>query len=163
MWSIDGWEKRKSKFLQVPPGRGTPLVGETKVQFHNDQTHLLVSHESQLAIYDGKLECVRSVSSPLLGFCHCVSCFRKFDLPLTSSFSIQWYPRETLAAPISSAIYSCDGQLAYVGFCDGAVGVFDVDNLRLRCRIAPSAYISPVARYVNSHMNHTIFIFIENQ
>ncbi|KAH7668741.1 WD40 repeat-containing protein [Dioscorea alata] len=120
MWSIDGWEKRKSKFLQVPPGRGTPLVGETKVQFHNDQTHLLVSHESQLAIYDGKLDCVRS-----------------------------WYPRETLAAPISSAIYSCDGQLVYVGFCDGAVGVFDADNLRLRCRIAPSAYISPVASAAN--------------
>ncbi|KAJ0968054.1 hypothetical protein J5N97_024971 [Dioscorea zingiberensis] len=108
MWSIDGWEKRKSKFLQVPPGRAAPLVGETKVQFHNDQAHLLVIHESQLAIYDGKLECVRS-----------------------------WYPRDTLAAPISSAIYSCDGLLVYAGFCDGAVGVFDADNLRLRCGLHP--------------------------
>ncbi|XP_034711523.1 protein TOPLESS-RELATED PROTEIN 2-like [Vitis riparia] len=31
--------------------------------------------------------------------------------------------------------------LVYAGFGDGAVGVFDADSLRLRCRIAPSAYI----------------------
>lgn len=62
MWSIDGWEKKKSRFIQAPPGRQSPLVGETKVQFHNDQTHLLVAHESQIAVYDCKLECLRSVS-----------------------------------------------------------------------------------------------------
>lgn len=39
------------------------MAGETKVQFHNDQTHLLVVHESQIAMYDSKLECLRSVSS----------------------------------------------------------------------------------------------------
>ncbi|XP_010243111.1 PREDICTED: protein TPR2-like [Nelumbo nucifera] len=114
MWSIDGWEKRKARFIQAPPGRSSPLVGETKVQFHNDQVHLLVVHESQIAVYDSKLECLRS-----------------------------WSPRDALPAPISSAIYSCDGQLVYTGFCDGAVGVFDADNLRLRCRIAPSAYMPP--------------------
>lgn len=113
VWSIDGWEKRKSRFIQPPPGRASPLVGETKVQFHNDQTHLLVVHESQLAIYDSKLECQRS-----------------------------WSPRDLLPAPISSAIYSCDGLLVYAGFCDGAVGVFDVESLRLRCRISPAAYLS---------------------
>ncbi|GMI88751.1 WUS-INTERACTING PROTEIN 1, TOPLESS [Hibiscus trionum] len=112
VWSIDGWEKKKSRFIQAPPGRQSPLAGETKVQFHNDQTHLLVVHESQIAIYDGKLECLHS-----------------------------WFPKEALNAPISSAIYSCDGSLVYTGFCDGAVAVFDSDNLRLRCRIAPSAYI----------------------
>ncbi|KAH7692892.1 YVTN repeat-like/Quinoprotein amine dehydrogenase protein [Dioscorea alata] len=116
LWSIDGWEKRKAKSLQAPAGRAATLVGETKVQFHNDQVHLLVSHESQLAIYDGKLDCVRS-----------------------------WYPRDALSSPISSAIYSCDGALVYAGFCDGAVGIFDADSLRLRCRIAPSAYLSPVS------------------
>ncbi|KAB2071693.1 hypothetical protein ES319_A08G240300v1 [Gossypium barbadense] len=112
VWSIDGWEKKKSRFIQAPAGRQSPLAGETKVQFHNDQTHLLVVHESQIAIYDSKLECLRS-----------------------------WSPKESLNAPISSAIYSCDGSLVYAGFCDGAIGVFDSDNLRLRCRIAPSAYI----------------------
>lgn len=112
VWSIDGWEKKKMRFIQAPPSRQSPLVGETRVQFHNDQAHLLVVHESQIAIYDSKLECSRS-----------------------------WSPKDTLAAPISSAIYSSDGFLVYTGFCDGAVGVFDADSLRIRCRIAPSAYI----------------------
>lgn len=62
VWSIDGWEKKKSKYIQPPANRSGALVGDTRVQFHNDQTHLLVVHESQLAIYDGNLECSRSVS-----------------------------------------------------------------------------------------------------
>ncbi|XP_073011720.1 protein TOPLESS-RELATED PROTEIN 2-like [Typha latifolia] len=114
MWSIDGWEKKKSRFIQAPATRAAPLVGDTRVQFHNDQAHLLVAHESQLAIYDSKLECLRL-----------------------------WSPRDALPAPISSAIYSCDGMLVYAGFCDGSIGVFEAESLRLRCRIAPSAYISP--------------------
>ncbi|XWS65101.1 hypothetical protein CRYUN_Cryun05aG0062100 [Craigia yunnanensis] len=121
VWSIDGWERKKSRFIQAPAGRQSPLAGETRVQFHNDQTHLLIVHESQIAIYDSKLECVRS-----------------------------WSPKDSLSAPISSAIYSCDGSLIYAGFCDGAVGVFDSDNLRLRCRIAASAYIPSFSVSSNS-------------
>ncbi|KAM7493831.1 hypothetical protein LguiB_028440 [Lonicera macranthoides] len=113
VWSIDGWEKRKARSIQAPPGHPSPLVGETKVQFHNDQSHLLVVHDSQIAVYDSQLECLRL-----------------------------WSPRESLSAAISSAIYSCDGLLVFTGFCDGAIGVFDADSLRLRCRIASSAYIS---------------------
>lgn len=116
LWSIDGWEKKKSRPLQASPGHQSPLVGDTKVQFHNDQLHLLVVHENIIAVYDSKLECSRS-----------------------------WSPKESLNAPISSAIYSCDGLLVYTAFCDGAIGVFDADGLRLRCRIAPSAYISGVS------------------
>ncbi|KAK6926148.1 WD40 repeat [Dillenia turbinata] len=112
MWSIDGWEKKKLRPIQAPAGRPSPLVGETKVQFHNDQTHLLVVHETQIAIYDSKLDCLRL-----------------------------WSPKDTLVAPIASAIYSCDGLLIYTGFCDGAVGVFEAESLRLRCQIAPSAYM----------------------
>ncbi|KAL0297488.1 UNVERIFIED_CONTAM: protein TOPLESS-RELATED PROTEIN 2 [Sesamum radiatum] len=112
IWSIDGWEKKKSRPIQAPPGHPTPLVGETRVQFHNNQSHLLVVHESQIAIYDAQLECLRS-----------------------------WYPRDSLSSAISSAIYSCDGLLIFTGFCDGAVGIFDSDSLGLRCRIAPSAYV----------------------
>lgn len=113
VWDIEGWEKKKIKSLQAPPGHTSPLVGETKVQFHNDQSHLLVVHESQFAIYDAQLECLRS-----------------------------WYPRDALSSSITSAIYSCDGLLIFVGFSNGAVGVFDSDSFRLRCRIAPSAYAS---------------------
>ncbi|MFS7928068.1 putative transcription factor WD40-like family [Helianthus anomalus] len=121
IWNINGWEKRKSRSLQPPPGHQSSLVGETKVQFHNDQRHFLVIHESQIAIYDHQLECLKL-----------------------------WSPRESLSAPISSAIYSCDGLLLFTGFSDGAVGVFDAESLRLRCRIAPSAYISSSISSSNS-------------
>ncbi|XP_078178878.1 protein TOPLESS-RELATED PROTEIN 2 isoform X2 [Carex rostrata] len=114
VWSIDGWEKKKARFIQAPNNRAPgPLVGDTRVQFHNDQVHLLVVHETQISIYDSKLDCLRS-----------------------------WTPRDALPAPVSSAIYSCDGLLVFASFCDGAIGVFEADSLRLRCRIAPSSYMS---------------------
>ncbi|KAJ0079412.1 hypothetical protein Patl1_24411 [Pistacia atlantica] len=123
MWSIVIWEKLKSRFIIPQTGRQSPLVAETKVQFHKDQTHMLVVHDSQISIYDGRLECLRSCGNEIM------------------VGKIKWSPKDTLPAPISSAVYSCDGLLVYAGFCDGAVGVFDADNLRLRCRIAASAYV----------------------
>ncbi|KAH7431915.1 hypothetical protein KP509_08G073000 [Ceratopteris richardii] len=114
VWSIEGWEKRKSKVLQAQPGRSLPSMGDTRVQFHNDQVRFLVVHESQIAIYDAaKFERVR-----------------------------QWVPRDSLSASISNATYSCDSQLVYTSFCDGSVCVFDGESLRPRCRIAPSVYLS---------------------
>ncbi|WCJ42998.1 TOPLESS-related 3 [Euphorbia peplus] len=111
VWSIDSWEKRKSVTIQLPAGKAP--MGDTRVQFHSDQTRLLVVHETQLATYDAsKMERVR-----------------------------QWIPQDALSAPISYATYSCNSQLIYATFCDGNVGVFDSDTLRLRCRIAPSAYL----------------------
>ncbi|XP_011626946.1 protein TPR2 isoform X1 [Amborella trichopoda] len=114
VWTMDGWEKRKSRFIQSPGNRPSPSPssGETRVQFHNDQTHLLVVHESVISVYDSKLDCLRS-----------------------------WAPRDSLPAPISCAVYSGDGAMVFAGFCDGAVAVFDAEALRLRCRIAPSAYL----------------------
>lgn len=114
VWSIDGWEKRKAKILQSQPGRAPISMSDTRVQFHNDQTRLLVVHESQLAIYDAaKLERMR-----------------------------QWVPRDSLPASVSNATYSCDSQLVYASFCDGSVGVFDAESLRPRCRLAPSVYLA---------------------
>ncbi|XP_059648466.1 topless-related protein 3-like [Cornus florida] len=111
VWSIDSWEKRKSVPIQLPAGKAP--IGDTRVQFHSDQIHLLVSHETQLAIYDAsKMDRVR-----------------------------QWVPQDALAAPISYAAYSCNSQLVYASFCDGNIGVFDADSLRLRCRIGPSTYL----------------------
>ncbi|KAF7805076.1 topless-related protein 3-like [Senna tora] len=115
VWSIDTWEKRKSLTIQLPAGKAA--VGDTRVQFHSDQLRLLVVHETQLAIYDGnKMDRVR-----------------------------QWVPQDVLSAPISYASYSCNSQLIYATFSDGNIGIFDADNLRLRCRIAPSAYLSQAA------------------
>ncbi|KAJ7549922.1 hypothetical protein O6H91_07G075100 [Diphasiastrum complanatum] len=115
VWSIDGWEKRRTKAIQIPAGRGSPsATGDTKVQFHNDHIRLLVVHETQLAIYDAsKLERVR-----------------------------QWVPRDPFTSTLSAATYSCDSQLVYAGFSDGSVGVMDGESLLPRCRVAPSAYIS---------------------
>ncbi|PIA44283.1 hypothetical protein AQUCO_01700115v1 [Aquilegia coerulea] len=111
-WNTDTWEKRKAITIEVPAGK--VAIGDTRVQFHSDQIRLLVFHETQLAIYDAsKMECIH-----------------------------QWIPQEVLSAPISYAAYSCNSQLIYAAFCDGNVGVFDAENLRLRCRIAPSAYLS---------------------
>jgi len=110
-WTADSWEKKKSSVIQLPPGKAP--VGDTRVQFHNDQIHLLVSHETQLAIYDAsKMECIH-----------------------------KWVPQEALSSPITSASYSCNSQLVYASFTDGNIAVFDAESLRLRCRIAPSAYM----------------------
>ncbi|CAL5355021.1 unnamed protein product [Camellia sinensis] len=130
IWDTEGWEKKKARPIQAPPGHPSPLIGETKVQFHNDQTHLLVVHESQIAVYDSQLGCLQSKQAE----------FTTYRCP-------ERYPRDSLSAPISTAIYSCDGIVVFTGFLDGAIGVFDADNFRLRCWIAPSAYISssPIA------------------
>ncbi|KAL6533647.1 Protein TOPLESS-RELATED PROTEIN 2 [Orobanche hederae] len=60
VWSIDGWEKKKARPIQAPPGHSNSIIGETRVQFHNNQSHVLVVHESQIAIYDAQLDCLRS-------------------------------------------------------------------------------------------------------
>ncbi|KAK9919923.1 hypothetical protein M0R45_028497 [Rubus argutus] len=112
MWSIDTWVKRKSVYLFLASGKAP--VGATQVQFHCNQIHILVFHETQLAIYDAS----------------------KLDLLQ------QWLPQGVLPAPISHAAYSCDSRLIYAAFCDGNIGVFDANTLRLRCRIAPSAYLA---------------------
>lgn len=66
-WTADSWEKKKSSVIQLPPGKAP--VGDTRVQFHNDQIHLLVSHETQLAIYDAsKMECIHKVKPISLSF-----------------------------------------------------------------------------------------------
>ncbi|KAL5996259.1 hypothetical protein ACLOJK_026333 [Asimina triloba] len=112
LWNTDTWEKRRSIMIQMPTGKAP--AGDTRVQFHTDQNRLLVFHETQLAIYDAsKMERIR-----------------------------QWVPQDVLLAPVSYAVYSCNSQLIYAAFCDGNIGVFDADSLRLRCRIAPSAYSS---------------------
>ncbi|CAI0469988.1 unnamed protein product [Linum tenue] len=113
VWNTDGWDRQVSKFLQIPPGRPTSAVSDTRVQFHVDQTHLLAVHESQIALYEApKLDCLK-----------------------------QWFPRD--ANPITHATYSCDSQSIYVSFEDGSVGVLTAPALRLRCRISSTAYLPP--------------------
>ncbi|PWA73375.1 WUS-interacting protein 2 [Artemisia annua] len=113
VWSTEGWEKQTTKSLQIPPGRVAAPVVDTRVQFHNDQTQLLVVHETQLAIYEApKLERVK-----------------------------QWVPPET-SGLITHATYSCDSQSIYASFEDGSVGILTASTLRLRCRITSGSYLS---------------------
>ncbi|KAF2589176.1 hypothetical protein F2Q70_00041649 [Brassica cretica] len=112
VWNTDGWEKQRSKVLPLPQGRPNTAPSDTRVQFHQDQAHFLVVHETQLAIYETtKLECMK-----------------------------QWPVRES-SAPITHATFSCDSQLVYASFMDATICVFSSANLRLRCRVNPSAYL----------------------
>lgn len=62
VWSSVGWEMQKSRFLQLPTRRLPEAPSETRVQFHLDQIHFLVIHETQLALYETtKLECTQQV------------------------------------------------------------------------------------------------------
>jgi len=62
VWNTDGWEKQRSKVLPLPQGRPNSAPSDTRVQFHQDQAHFLVVHETQLAIYETtKLECMKQV------------------------------------------------------------------------------------------------------
>lgn len=64
---MDGWEKQTSKQLQIPSGRSVSPLADTRVQFHQDQTHLLAVHETQIAIYEApKLECLKQVPDIVL-------------------------------------------------------------------------------------------------
>lgn len=61
---MDAWEKLAHKSLQIPSGRSVNHLADTRVQFHQDQTHLLAVHETQIAIYEApKLECLKQVLS----------------------------------------------------------------------------------------------------
>lgn len=112
VWSTDGWEKQTIKQLQIPGGRVPAAHADTHVQFHQDQTHLLVVHESQIAIFEApKLDCLK-----------------------------QWGPREASGA-ITHATYSCDSQSIYVTFEDGSIDILTASTLRLRCRISSTAYL----------------------
>lgn len=114
VWSTDGWEKKVSKYLQIPSGRAPNPLAQTRVQFHHDQTHILVVHETLIAVYEAsKLDCIN-----------------------------QWVPRESSSA-ITDATYSCDSQLIYASFEDGSICVFTAAALKLRCRISSAAYLPP--------------------
>ncbi|XWS20441.1 hypothetical protein CRYUN_Cryun31cG0101500 [Craigia yunnanensis] len=119
VWRMDGWEKQASKFLHIPSGHVPNPLGQTRVQFHQDQIHVLAVHGTHIAIYEApKLECLK-----------------------------QWIPRES-SGSITDAVYSCDSQSIYASFEDASVCILTSSTLQLSCRINPSAYLpsNPSAR-----------------
>ncbi|KAG2294651.1 hypothetical protein Bca52824_041320 [Brassica carinata] len=112
VWSMDGWEKQASKQIQIPNGHSPNPLAHTRVQFHQDQTHVLVVHASQLAIYEApKLESMK-----------------------------QWIPKES-SGSVTDAVYSCDSQSIYAAFDDGSVSILTATTLQLKCRIGPNSYL----------------------
>jgi len=52
---------------------GNALVGDTQVQFNNDQICFLVCHETQVALYDAfKMDLIQRVSNYFNLLCYCV-------------------------------------------------------------------------------------------
>ncbi|XP_074563164.1 protein TPR3-like [Curcuma longa] len=112
VFGTDGWEKQRSRSLQIPAGRTPAAIVDTRVQFHQDQIHFLAVHETQIALYETtKLECVK-----------------------------QWSPHEG-SAPISHATFSCDSQLIYASFLDATICIFHAASFTLHCRVLPAAYL----------------------
>lgn len=135
----------------MPAGK-TPS-GDTWVQFNSDWSRLLVVHETQLAIYDAsKMERIYQVAIYAVSKMDRIPMFIIDQIILFwfakisfLSLLFQWIPQDALSAPISHASYSRNSQLVFAAFTDGNIGIFDVENLRLRCRIAPPAYLSSAA------------------
>ena len=53
------------------------------------------------------------------------------------------------SSSISDATFSCDGLLVYASFMNGTVCIFMAEDLQIRCRISPGAYLPPGERYSN--------------
>ncbi|XVE97389.1 hypothetical protein REPUB_Repub03eG0015100 [Reevesia pubescens] len=115
-WDVDSWERCTSKLLELPD-ETIPVVGSnTQVQFHLDQVHFLVVHETQLSIYEAKeLACVQ-----------------------------QWVPEDSTR--ISQATFSCHCEVVYACLIDGTVSIFGASDLELKCQIIPTAYLPSSAR-----------------
>ncbi|KAJ0080565.1 hypothetical protein Patl1_24450 [Pistacia atlantica] len=126
MWSTDKWEKLKSRFIQAPAGHQSPLVGETKVQFHNDQTHLLVVHDSQISIYDSKLECSRS----------CVA--YRSELIVGRFIDGAAYISNTPTYPFVIAAHPSEPNQIALGMSDRAVHVVEPLDVKLKWGGTPS-------------------------
>ncbi|KAJ7958799.1 Topless-related protein [Quillaja saponaria] len=113
LWNVDRWERQNSTFLHNISARTPITTSDVSVQFHEDQIHFLVVHETLLAIYETtKLECVK-----------------------------QWVIGES-SAPITHAVFSCDSELVYSSFLDGVVRIFATSTLQLQCQINPTAYLT---------------------
>ncbi|KAE8685551.1 Topless-related protein 2 [Hibiscus syriacus] len=98
-----------------------------------------------------RVKCCNTLCNEFLPFFYIAG-----DKFLPPDFMLQWMPQEVLSSSISCAVYSCNSQLVFATFTDGNIGVFDADSLRLGCRIAPSAYISPASS--NSQTVHPLVV-----
>ncbi|KAM0853944.1 hypothetical protein ACQ4PT_050750 [Festuca glaucescens] len=130
--------KVMTTFMAPPPAA-------TFLAFHPQDNNIIAigMEDSTIQIYNVRVDEVKSKLKGHQKKITGLAFSQSMNVLVSSGADAQWYPRDALPAPVSSAIYSCDGLLIYAGFCDGAIGVFEAESLRLRCRIALSAYVPP--------------------
>ncbi|KAG5523302.1 hypothetical protein RHGRI_035198 [Rhododendron griersonianum] len=132
VWSSDEWENQAGKVLEIPAGASwrTPTpAAPTHVQVHQDQFHLLVVHETQIAIYDApKLEYNKQVHGTvtvLMPATLTTKCRISPTTYLPSNPSPRVYPLVITAHP------SKPNQFA-LGLTDGAVEFMFLSPMMLR-------------------------------
>nr|XP_016500037.1 PREDICTED: topless-related protein 1-like [Nicotiana tabacum]XP_016500038.1 PREDICTED: topless-related protein 1-like [Nicotiana tabacum]XP_016500039.1 PREDICTED: topless-related protein 1-like [Nicotiana tabacum] len=120
VWDSLNWKRERSTLLQISADWIPTELSETFVQFHQDQEHFLVVHETQIAIYETtKLECVK-----------------------------QWIIKN-FCARISHATFSCDCQWIYAVMKDGIVLILSASDLSPKFEIDPSTFLpSDFSAYV---------------
>uniref|UniRef100_A0A164XDC1 CTLH domain-containing protein n=1 Tax=Daucus carota subsp. sativus TaxID=79200 RepID=A0A164XDC1_DAUCS len=116
VWSTEVWNDQANKPVHISSGRGRNPPRKNRVQFHQDQIHLLVFNETLIAVYEApELKCIE-----------------------------QWF-RGHSTGPITCATYSCDSQSVYAAFESGDIIVFSA-ALVLQCKISPEAYLTSSPR-----------------
>ncbi|KAK9683946.1 hypothetical protein RND81_10G176900 [Saponaria officinalis] len=117
VWNLIEQKSIASKFFR----KTTPRHAPTRVQFQHDLGHVLVIHETQLAIYeDQKLEHKK-----------------------------EWFPGPWNLA-ITDATYTCDGQSVVVSLLAGRVYVLIASTLALRCTINQTVFLPRVPSYCSN-------------
>ncbi|BBH00976.1 TOPLESS-related 1, partial [Prunus dulcis] len=59
VWGATGWEKHRSKLLQIPDGKELKSLSYTYIQIHQNELHLVAINKTHLAVYEVKeLACV---------------------------------------------------------------------------------------------------------
>ena len=62
VWSTEVWNDQASKPVHISSGRGRNPPRKNRVQFHQDQIHLLVFNESLIAVYEApELKCIENL------------------------------------------------------------------------------------------------------
>ncbi|XP_076884506.1 topless-related protein 4-like [Bidens hawaiensis] len=112
VWDAERWKMLTSQFIMFPATRTNNPQAPTRVYLNPAQTHFMVVHERQIAVFD----------------------------TLNMDSCIKWAPQATSGA-ITDAVYSCDGESIFVCVEDGSVCIVAANTVELKCRISCAAYM----------------------
>ncbi|KAF5755676.1 putative transcription factor WD40-like family [Helianthus annuus] len=136
VWSSDGWEKQKTRYVQLPPGRTPSPQSDTRVQFHHDQTHFLlwIQRENSALISHATFSC----DSELIYASFCV--FNASHLRLRCKINPFAYLTSNLNVhPMVIAAHPQEPNQLALGLSDGTVHVLEPLESDGRWGVPPSA------------------------